>query len=166
MSEVAVNLEVARLADQLERSFHGGAWHGTALLEALDGIGAEEASRRPVAKAHSIWEIAGHAGAWMRVAARRIRGESVSSLSDDENFPEARDVSDDAWNERLDHLRAAYRELCDVLRGLEDSNLGDAVAGSDPTVRGLLLGVIQHNAYHAGQLVLLRRAVEGDRESP
>jgi hypothetical protein len=32
------------------------------------------------------------------------------------------------------------------------------VAGSDPTVRGLLVGILQHNAYHGGQIVLLRKA--------
>ena len=46
---------------------------------------------------------------------------------------------------------------------LPDERLDDPVVGSDPTVRGMLLGVLQHNAYHAGQLVFLRKVVS---ESP
>jgi hypothetical protein len=37
--------------------------------------------------------------------------------------------------------------------------LDDPVGGSDPTVRGLLFGVVQHHAYHAGQIVLLRKGI-------
>jgi uncharacterized damage-inducible protein DinB len=164
MSDVVVNLEVARLADQLERSFHGGAWHGPAVLEALDGVDEAVAAARPVIGAHSIWEITGHVGAWMQVAARRIRGAAKTPLSDEENFPPAGDATPDAWKTVQESLRHAYRELLEALRGLEDANLADTVPGSDPTVRGLVFGVIQHNAYHAGQLVLLRRAQEDSRD--
>lgn len=158
MTETAVNLEVTRLADQLERSFFGGAWHGPALWESLDGIEAARAAEHPLDGAHSIWEIAGHAGAWMRVAARRIRGEDVPTLTDEDNFPSASEPLDASWKEALGELEAAYRELHRTLGELDDDGLGNCVAGCDPTVRGLVLGVIQHNAYHAGQIVLLRKA--------
>lgn len=164
MTDAAKNLEVARLADQLERSFFGGAWHGPAVLESLDGIEAREAARRPVAEAHSIWEIAGHAGAWMRVAAGRLRGEDVPSLEGEDNFPPASEALEASWKGALDDLRSAYRELREALQELEDAELGNCVAGCDPTVRGLLLGVLQHNAYHAGQIVLLRK-VTSPREA-
>ena len=39
-----------------------------------------------------------------------------------------------------------------------DEKRFDQPAGSDPTLRGLLLGLLQHNAYPAGQLVLLAKA--------
>ncbi|MGA2262460.1 MAG: hypothetical protein ABSH28_13620 [Acidobacteriota bacterium] len=37
--------EVERIADQLQRSMEGNAWHGPALLEVLEGVTAEEAAR-------------------------------------------------------------------------------------------------------------------------
>lgn len=33
--------EIERIRDQFRRGFHGEAWHGPALLEALDGVSAE-----------------------------------------------------------------------------------------------------------------------------
>ena len=62
--------EATRIADQLRRAFHGEAWHGPALLELLKGVPSEEAARRPLPKAHSIWEIVLHVGAWENVARR------------------------------------------------------------------------------------------------
>jgi len=48
------------LADQLERSFRGGAWHGPAVAETLAGIDAATAAARPLPDAHSIWENVHH----------------------------------------------------------------------------------------------------------
>jgi len=44
---------------------------------------------------------------------------------------------------------------------LDDTRLDDAVDGSDPTLRGMLIGLLQHNAYHAGQISLARKVAAG-----
>ena len=49
--------EAARIADQLRRAFDGEAWHGDSLFEILKGVSAKQAAARPVANAHSIWEL-------------------------------------------------------------------------------------------------------------
>ena len=36
--------ELARLEDQLQRAFEGGAWHGPAVLEVLAGVTPAEAA--------------------------------------------------------------------------------------------------------------------------
>jgi hypothetical protein len=52
--------EIHRIADQLKRSLEGEAWHGPALRELLSGVTAKQAAARPLAGAHSIWEIVLH----------------------------------------------------------------------------------------------------------
>ena len=52
-------------------------------------------------------------------------------------------------------LEAAHRALHQRILDLDDVHLDEPVVGSDPTVRGMLFGVLQHNAYHAGQIALL-----------
>jgi uncharacterized damage-inducible protein DinB len=150
--------EVARLTDQLERSFHGGAWHGPALAEALDGADAATAAARPVAGAHTIWEIVEHARFWIDAARRRIDGEAVEAHAPEDWPQPAEGPSPATWDDTLAQLGVAHRRLIARVRDLTDQRLDDPVSGSDPTVRGLLLGLLQHNAYHGGQIVLLRRA--------
>jgi len=58
-------------ADQLERAFRGGAWHGPAVAEALAGVDAARAAARPLAGAHSIWEIVRHLTVWYDAPRRR-----------------------------------------------------------------------------------------------
>ena len=152
--------EAERIADQLERSFRGGAWHGPALQETLADVDAAVAGRRPLPNAHSIWEIALHAGAWMDVARRRIAGEPVGELTPELDWAAPIDDSEDAWRATLARLQEAHSSLHAAVLELDEERLEDPVAGSDPTVRGLLLGVLQHNVYHAGQIAILEKAGE------
>jgi len=154
----ADRVEVTRLADQLERSFRGGAWHGPSVSEALDGIDAALASRRVVPGAHTIAELAGHIAFWIAEGSRRIDGTHSAAVSDEQNFPSTAAADEASWRRTLAALEAAHRKLHTTVLALTDERLDGAVAGSDPTMRGLLLGITQHSAYHAGQIVLLRKA--------
>jgi len=157
----ADRVEVTRLADQLERSFRGGAWHGPSVSEALEGVDAALAARTIVPGGHTIAELAGHIGFWIAEGQRRIEGTPSPSVSAAQNFPAEGAASANAWRETLAALEQAHRRLHATVLALTDDRLSGAVAGSDPTMRGLLLGIAQHNAYHAGQIVLLRKAAEG-----
>jgi uncharacterized damage-inducible protein DinB len=154
----ASQIEVARLADQLERSFRGGAWQGPALLEALADVDSATASHRPIPGAHSIGEITAHAAFWIDAARRRLDGDPVDDVAPEADWPRGEERTERGWKAILDRLEAAHRGLHARVLGLDDEQLEGPAAGSDPTVRGLLLGLLQHNAYHAGQIVLLGKA--------
>jgi uncharacterized damage-inducible protein DinB len=151
--------QAQNLADQLERAFRGGAWHGPAVAESLDGIDEATAAARPLPDAHSIWEIVHHLTTWNEVPRRRLDGEWLENLPDERNWPPVEDASASAWRASLAALDDAHAALHARVLDLADDQLDDPVAGSDPTVRGMLLGVLQHNAYHAGQIALLRKAL-------
>ena len=156
-----VHVETARLADQLERSLRGGAWHGPALLPSVDGLDAVAATAHPVAGAHSIHEIVWHAAFWLDVAHQRITGAPAAALTAEADWPAPGGDAGELWQQALARLEEAHRRLHAAVLALPDERLDEPVTGSDPSVRGLLLGVLQHSAYHAGQLVLLRRALAG-----
>lgn len=153
--------ETHRLADLLERAVRGGAWHGPALAESLIGMDAATAAARPVPDAHSIWEVVLHAAAWTDITRRRMAGEAAGQVPEEEDWPPVTDTSEEAWRAAQKTLDEAHRRLHAELLELEDDRLEDPVAGSDPTVRGLLLGLLQHHTYHAGQIVLLEKAIAG-----
>lgn len=153
--------ETHYLADLLERAVRGGAWHGPALAESLIGVDAATAAARPVPDGHSIWEIVLHAAAWTDIARRRMAGEAADQVPLEEDWPPITDTSEEAWRAAQKSLDEAHRKLHADLLALPEECLENCVAGSDPTIRGLLLGLLQHHAYHAGQIVLLKKAVAG-----
>jgi uncharacterized damage-inducible protein DinB len=102
--------DAARIADQLRRAFDGDAWHGDSLFEILEGVTAERAAARPVAGAHTIWELALHIAAWDDAALRRMGG-AVVELSDAESFPPVTDTSEAAWRAALAAVRRGHERL-------------------------------------------------------
>jgi uncharacterized damage-inducible protein DinB len=157
--------ETERIADQLQRAYDGDAWWGTPLREALRGITAEQASRRPLDRAHTVWEIALHAAAWTREVTRRVRtGEAREPEPAD--WPEPGEPTPARWEAALAELDAAHRELVEAVRGMPperlDATVGDArdrALGSGVTFYVLLHGLAQHDAAHAAQVALLRKAL-------
>jgi uncharacterized damage-inducible protein DinB len=157
-SEMNTNPEIARIVRQMELAFDGEAWHGPALMELLSDVSAETAAARPIASAHTIWELTLHVAAWEEVIRRRLGGEALT-LSDEENFPRVPDVSDASWNKAVQALVANHKALLAGASALPDERLGDRVPGKDYDVYTMLHGSAQHVIYHAGQIVLLMRAV-------
>ncbi|MEO7794046.1 MAG: DinB family protein [Thermoanaerobaculia bacterium] len=158
---VAPITEAIRFADQLERSFRGGAWQGPSLTEALEGVSPTAAYRRPVAGAHSIAELVFHVDFWLEASRRRMAGEAEEGSSSEPDWPsgvDGKSASAPAWEAALAHLQATHRRLHAAVLALDDERFDQPVPGSDPTLRGLLLGILQHNAYHTGQITLLARA--------
>lgn len=153
--------EVDRIVDQLQRAFNGNAWHGPALQEVLANVSATQAAARPLAHAHSIWELVLHIAAWQKIALRRMNGEDLLNVAEEEDWPPVKDNSAAAWKKALQELQNAHQNLCEAVARLRDSDLNRNVRSSDNehSVYVLLHGVIQHNLYHAGQIVLLRKVL-------
>lgn len=149
----------ARIADQLRRAFDGGAWHGDSLFEILKGVTAAQAAARPVANAHSIWELVLHIAAWDGAVRRRMTGVAVK-LSGERNFPPVTDTSEAAWAKALEHLRRVHQELVEAVEKFPEKSLKKQVPGKEGahyTFYYMLHGVVQHELYHAGQIALLKK---------
>src|SRR5579859_5331075 len=151
--------ESTRIADQLRRAFYGGAWHGDALFEILKGVTAEQAAARPIANAHSIWELVLHIAAWDGAVRRRMTGVAVK-LSAKKNFPPLVDTSEAAWARTLEHVRRVHDELVDAVEKFPQKSLSKQVPGKKGAHYNfyyMLHGVVQHELYHAGQIALLKK---------
>lgn len=152
--------EVRRIKDQLMRSFAGGAWHGPALEELLNGIAEEQAEAHPVPNTHNIREIVLHVETWQRIACRCLQGEAPDSTGvKDWTF---RSEESGTWQDVLRELEGSFRELCEALDEMPESRLEENVRGHDYSFYSLLHGVIQHNLYHAGQIALLKKSLQGE----
>jgi len=151
------SMERDRIVDQLRRAFAGESWHGPAVEEVLEGMTAEIARARPIAAAHSIWEIVLHIAAWEDVVRRWIQGEK-GTLTPEQNWPEVSDTSEAAWARALTTLREGHGRLLEAAARLHDEQLDEPLGEKAPSRYVLLHGVIQHDLYHAGQIAVLKKA--------
>ncbi|MFN0112220.1 MAG: DinB family protein [Blastocatellia bacterium] len=150
--------ETHRINSLLKRAYQGPAWHGPSLRELLNGVTAEQAAAKPIANAHSIWELVNHVIAWEQIAKLRLEGDSVTNPPDEMNFPPVSENSEPAWQATLQLLANSNQALRDSVRNIDDARLEESVPEADHSIYAMLHGVVQHDLYHAGQIALLKKA--------
>ena len=149
--------ELERLETQLKRAFEGGAWHGPAVMEVLEGVNAKKAAAHPIPGAHSIWELALHIGAWEGAGLRRLNGDRAQ-LPDEEDWPAIGDTSESSWQAVRQKLVEGNRKLRSKILTIDEAKLDQPILEGLASVYETLHGVVQHDLYHAGQIALLKRA--------
>jgi uncharacterized damage-inducible protein DinB len=139
----------------LQRSVSGAPWHGSSLHELLDDVTAVEATARPIAGGHSIAEIVTHVAAWMDEVAAWLTGAPRS----ERDWPVP-----GAWPQPLGQMDAAHERLQAEVARWPEPRLSERVKQATApglSVADVLIGVAEHNAYHGGQVGLLKRALRG-----
>jgi len=159
---MVMNTECAFAADQLRRAFSGEAWHGDSLSEILTGITAAHANTRPIAGGHTIWELVLHIRSWTIAAAASTQGKPMPEWPGDleDDWPSVKATTDSAWQEATKGLFDAGQNLADKIEQFGDSRLTETVPGRSYPFRHLFHGIVQHSLYHAGQIALLKKAVQ------
>jgi uncharacterized damage-inducible protein DinB len=152
--------ECARIADQLRRAFEGQAWHGPSLKELLADVDAEQAAARPIANAHSIWELVSHIEVWARAAYESMNGVPMPKIvGTPEDWPSS-ESSAEAWSAAKQQLFATGGALANAIGSFADSRLTEIVPGRPKYDFYILFhGVVQHSLYHAGQIALVKKAL-------
>jgi hypothetical protein len=141
----------------------GQAWHGGPTpMGALRGVSAKEALRRPRPGRHNIWELALHVAYW-KYAVRRLLtgGEKAQFPRSPANFPAVPARPDEAaWAADRALLGREHRLLLDAIRRFPPARLR---RNSDTRRRWkfdeLIIGILAHDVYHAGQIQLVKRLV-------
>ena len=151
--------QITNLLDELKRIHNGEPWHGPSLRTVLTGVLAKQAAARPLPTAHSIWELVLHIGAWEKVMTDRLEGQATEE-PDEGDFPPVTDTTEEAWARTLAWLDTTHEELLNRVAQMNDADLEQGVVGKDYTTGFMLHGVVNHSAYHAAQISLLKKAVE------
>ena len=152
--------------EQLRRTHAGDPWYGSSRARFLEGMSALDAARRPAGTAHSVWELVLHMTSWTDEVRRRLAGTEPGA-PEAGDWPEVGEVSDVAWARAVERLAAAHAALLADAERLSPHDLArpvgdvrDPALGTGVTRAGMLVGLAQHDAYHTGQLALIRRLVE------
>jgi heme-degrading monooxygenase HmoA/uncharacterized damage-inducible protein DinB len=154
--------ELARLMGEVQRAFDGQPWHGSAVGAILADVNAPIAMQRPIPGAHTIWEIVLHMTGWVREVVRRLDG-AAPGVPPNGDWPAVESHSADAWERARADLGAAHQELLAALARFPEARLDETIAAAGApaqdtvTYYQTLHGLVQHDAYHAGQIAVLKK---------
>ena len=119
--------------------------------------------RKPQGAPHTPWQLLEH----MRIAQWDILQFSVDPRHVSPKWPEGywpktdSPPSDRAWQKSVDQFLADLEGVCKLVRAPKCDLLARIPHGAGQTLLREALLVADHNAYHLGQIVLLRRTLEG-----
>ena len=153
--------ETERIAEQLRLLFEGPSWLGPPIELLLSGISQERAAARPLAGAHTIWELVLHIATWLRIARLRLTATAPVDPMEAENWPPAAG----SWEDAIASIAREMKALRTAVLEFPPERLEErAPAAEAQTFYVLLHGVIQHSAYHAGQIAILKAGLMPDNE--
>jgi uncharacterized damage-inducible protein DinB len=153
-----MNEELTRLEEQVRRAFEGEAWYGPAVLETLAGVSVEVAAAHPIPGAHSIWELVLHLAGTYRLVLQRSQGQSCN-LTPEQDWPPVGTPEADRWQEAVEELRRLNREVRHAILAYAGGHLDRMLVPGHSSAYTHFAGLPQHDAYHAGQISLLRKAM-------
>ena len=147
-------IETTLIGRLIENTFSGPAWHGPSLLETIQEIPATAALRKSPAT-HRIIELVLHMAVWRNFVTRRLLGDNAFEVSDQENFPQSED-----WGLAIEIIKKSQTDLLDALKKFPIERLAETVPSRGYDFYTMLHGIIQHDTYHIGQVVLLKKQFE------
>lgn len=144
--------KITQLFNDLQQ---GDCWIGVNMQQALAGISAQQAARKLGENGNSIWQLVNHLVYWRETVILRLQGEDAYPPGPDFATPAIADES--AWKNTLHEFNAAYVKLLQCLSRFDTSRLDKPSPKPGQTFYQLIMGCLQHDGYHMGQIVLLKK---------
>ena len=146
------------LRDQLRKALNWSEGH-VDWKTALAGVPAKSRGAKATGTPHSLWELLEH----VRIAQWDILEFSRSAKHVSPDFPSGywpqtpAPADDAAWKKSVNTFENELGEMQKLVADAKTDLLSPIAHGSGQTILRQALLLADHNAYHLGQFVLLRR---------
>ncbi len=146
--------ESSRIASLFDKLYNGDPWIDINLVSVLHSISAKEANKRPLPNCNTAWELTNHIICWRQNVLQRVQGEALITPNNN-YFEPIGDCSVKAWEATLKKLALTQIQWLAFLKECKTGSLEKQYPTNEMTYYEHIHGIIQHDAYHLGQIVLL-----------
>jgi len=144
----------------LDEGYGPGAWYGSDMKAAVDGVSATGAFARPGKGRHNIAEVALHHAYWVGQIESKLTGKPAAAFPiAGEDWFDVSTAKVLSWPAITDTLAAAQSRLAQTVQSLAGGKGRSPL--SEKEQQDLVLGITGHAAYHAGQIQLIKKLVAG-----
>lgn len=149
------------LLDQFTACYDENGWF-VALKNALQDLTAEQANWKPAGVEHSARETVNHLIFWNERWLRRFRNEQINDAPETaETFlagEEGQDFTETDWANLVRKLYEVFDAWKVILETIDKAKLNEQVSEKYAAPwRSPLASMNIHNAYHIGQIVIVRK---------
>ena len=157
----------SKLQHKLRSILNGNAWYGSPVYTIIDGVTFEAAYEKAEGASHSIAAIVLHMLAWTEEVAGRLQGEPAAAPKRGD-WPDGGTPDEEKWKHLVSSFKLVNTDLLKLVGDLPEDRWSKPVndtrnkyTGYDASYEALIDALIQHHIYHAGQIALLNKMING-----
>jgi uncharacterized damage-inducible protein DinB len=155
------------LQQDLQNVLSGDPWYGNSIYSIIEQVTFEAAFEKPPGAAHTIAGIVLHMLSGTEEVLDRLNGKEPGlPLSGD--WPETGAPDEQKWQSYVNDLKLVNVNLSAAIGNFPEDQWNEPVSserepslGTGVTYEGMVDGLIQHHVYHAGQIAILNRIING-----
>lgn len=156
-----------KLTTQLTQILSGDPWYGSNVYDILSQVRFGAAYEKPPGAMHNIAEIVLHMVAWTEEVMDRMNG-MTAGLPTSGDWPDTGAPDEQKWQNYVDDLKLVNVNLIGIIQNFPPEQWDNVIndernreLGTGVSYEALIEGLIQHHVYHAGQIAILNRIING-----
>lgn len=126
----------------------------------IEGLTPSNARIKPENDNHSCWDLLHHIKIWQKAILESIRGQEVNwkDISKNHDWPNAAYLSDD--QNFINLVKMFEESLLEAEELIKTTDLHQPMPAWDgaPVIQAIIV-LLQHNSYHYGQIVAVRKSL-------
>jgi uncharacterized damage-inducible protein DinB len=150
--------ETQRITKLFEDLYDGDPWIDVTILGVLKNVSAQQAAKKIAPGRNSIWQIVNHIISWRENVLLRVQGNVINTPNNN-YFIEIADISETAWQQSLERLQNSQQQWIAFLKHFNELGFDKIYPTNKMSYFEHIHGIIQHDAYHLGQIVLLTKLI-------
>ena len=160
------NTNVRYFIHQLQQAYYGGSWLDEDAEKKLKPVNEESAFIKPYGYIHSIAELVSHIIEWRKELLERFRFGRRARLTVDspENWISNETLKQDGWAYLKKQLDKTQADLIAFLETKDDAFLDSNWSG-EQKYKWLVTGLLEHDVYHLGQIGLVYKMINYQRDA-
>jgi uncharacterized damage-inducible protein DinB len=150
--------EIKRIAKLFADLQHGDCWIGANFKETLHEVDSTLAIISLTSHSNNIWQLVSHLTYWRTCVINRLNGCMDLPSFNDLSLPE--ELTEEKWKQTIKDFENTYHQLSSTILHFKATNLDLPSPKPEQTYYQLIMGCLQHDAYHLGQIVLIKKSLE------
>lgn len=149
---------ISKIKKLLVDHYDGVPWIDITIMFTLRSLTAKQASVK-IGELNSIWQIVNHMIEWRKALIGRVMDKPVKHPRNN-YISQVKDTSTKAWKDTLKKFERSQKDIITFLNKSSDLLLEKKSPTSGYSYYELLLAILQHDTYHIGQIVLIKKMLE------
>lgn len=138
--------------------FQGEPWYGTSAMDSLELISLEKWNKKPNNTSNSIATIVWHMIDWRYFVIEKMQENEAFDIVLNTEADWRKDIflkTEEAVLALISEFKKTQKTICELVQSKSDTWLLETTPGKNYDNAYMLRGVLNHDAYHLGQINLI-----------